>query len=421
MKVLHVNTSDHAGGAAIAALRIIRAQRKQGIDAVLLCRDRQLPTDRTDIVALPHSPWLKAKFVLERGEIFLRNRLSREGLFSVDAARLGNDITRLKIFKEADVVHLHWTNQAMLSLVDLQRILLSGKRVVWTMHDMWPFTGICHHASTCNRWRTGCGRCPMLRFPQDKDLSYTTFKRKERVYALSQMTFVGCSYWLSTLAQQAPLLRGHRVVHIPNPIDTAHFTPVDADHSLTKSELRRQLGLPKDKKLIFFTAFKVTDSGKGIDYLIEAASILKREHPEEADKFAIVLAGKESDTLTSAFSLPVYPMGYVGSEEKMISLYRACDVLAMPTLMDNLPNTVVEAMACGLPCVAFAVGGLPEMIDTCINGYIAAPQNSLDLACGLLYVLAPKNHAALCKGAREKAVSEYAEKTVSEKYLEFYQ
>ena len=422
MKVLLINTSDHTGGAAIAALRLLKALRKAGVDATLLCRDRSLPAERTDVVNLKPTLWRKVKFALERFDIFCRNGFSREGLFAVDTARFGNDITKLPEFREADVVHLHWTNQAMLSLDNLQRILKSGKRVVWTMHDMWPFTGVCHNAADCERWKQGCGLCPQLKKPQHKDLSACVFNRKLSTYAHGRFTLVGCSQWLAGLAAQAPLLKEQQVVSIPNPIDTDFYAPVGTEEMPTdKVELRKQLNLPADKRLLLFTAFKVTDPKKGIDYLIESICMLCNERPELRNKLAIVLAGKEADKLTGAFPVEAVSMGYVESEEQMRQLYQAADLLLMPTLMDNLPNTIVEAMACGVPCVAFGVGGVPQMIDTGVNGFLAEPKNALDFAQCIQRALDSHSYTALCRNARIKALTAYSEKTVAESYLEIYQ
>lgn len=420
MKVLLINTSDHTGGAAIAALRILQALQHQGVEAKLLCRDRNLPTSRTDIIQLRSTPWLKMKFFLERLDIFIRNGFKREGLFSIDTGRFGTDITRLPAFQEADVIHLHWVNQAMLSLQDLKKILQSGKRIVWTMHDMWPFTGICHNAADCLAWKDECKQCPLLPKPGAKDLSTRIFRKKVKTYACGQMSLVGCSQWLTQLAQQAPLLQGHQVTSIPNPIDTTFYRPGTNEGEDSQEQLREALGLPVEKRLLLFTAFKVTDPNKGIDYLIESITLLCQEHPELRDHIAIVLAGKEAETLTNAFAVPAYSMGYVTDEAKMRNLYQACDLLLMPTLMDNLPNTIVEAMACGIPCVAFQIGGVPQMIDSGINGFLAAYRNSLDFAHNIYRALYSQSYPALCRNARSKAVAAYSEKAVADKYIQLY-
>lgn len=420
MKVLLVNTSDHTGGAAIAALRLLKALRQEGVEATLLCRDRILPAGRADIVNLRPTPWRKLKFALERLEIFVRNGFSREGLFAVDTARFGNDITRLPEFAEADVIHLHWTNQAMLSLHNLQQILRSGKRVVWTMHDMWPFTGVCHQADSCTRWLEGCGSCPQLARPSASDLSVRTFARKRAAYAARPFTVVGCSQWLSGLAARSPLLEGKQVVSIPNPIDTRFYCPAGTDGQPTRAELRRRLGLPADKRLLLFTAFKLTDPGKGIDYLMESLTLLCGEHPEMRSTLALVLAGHGGESLRSAFPIEACPLGYITDDAQMRSVYQAVDLLLMPTLMDNLPNTIAEAMACGVPCVSFSVGGTPQMVDSGINGYLAVCRNSLDFAQGILRTLGSQSYAALCRNARAKAVNAYSEKSVAERYIQLY-
>lgn len=420
MKVLLVNTSDHTGGAAIAALRLLRALRKAGVDAKLLCRDRTLPESRAEIISLKPTIWRRAKFVVERLEIFLRNGFSRDGLFSVDTGRAGNDITRLKEFREADVIHLHWVNQAMLSLNGVRNILRSGKRVVWTMHDMWPFTGVCHSSGLCQKWLTGCGLCPALKRPGVHDVSGQVFLRKKEVYASGSMCLVGCSKWISGLASRSPLLKNQTVATIPNPIDTSFYAPPGTDHMPTKEEMRRELGLPQDRKLLLFAAFKVTDPKKGIDYLMESVSMLIQQHPDYREKLGIVLAGQGAWTLRESFPIPVYPMGYVSGEERMRQIYQATDLLLMPTLMDNLPNTIVEAMACGVPCVAFGVGGVTQMINTGINGYLVPQRDSLCFSEGIWEILESASYQALCRNARTKAVNVYSEKTVAEKYLQLY-
>ena len=420
MKVLLVNTSDHTGGAAIAALRLLRALQGAGVEATLLCRDRSLPAERTDIVQLKPTPWRRLKFLAERLDIFLRNGCSRENLFAIDTARCGNDITSLPEFREADVVHLHWTNQAMLSLRDLERILRSGKRVVWTMHDMWPFTGVCHQADQCERWREGCGNCPLLRRPRRRDLSARVFARKEKAYAAGRLTLVGCSQWLAGLAAASPLLKGQRIASIPNPINTDFYLPAGLDDAPTRDAVRERLGLPAGRRLLLFTAFKLTDPNKGIDYLIESLALLCQEHPELKEELGIVLAGRGAEELRGAFPVPAFPQGYVTDEARMRDLYQAADLLVMPTLMDNLPNTIAEAMACGIPCVAFSVGGTPQMVDTGLNGYLAECRNSLDFAEGIARVLGSKSYDALCRNARKKALAAYSEKAVAEQYIELY-
>mgnify|MGYP000544407329 CR=1 FL=1 len=147
MRVLLINTSERIGGAAIAASRLMESLKNHGIKAKLLVRDKQ--TDQITVVSLNYNWRMIWKFVWERIVIWKANRFKKENIFAVDIANTGTDITSLPEFQQADVIHLHWINQGMLSLKNIEKILASGKPVVWTMHDMWPCTGICHHAREC--------------------------------------------------------------------------------------------------------------------------------------------------------------------------------------------------------------------------------------------------------------------------------
>lgn len=400
MKILHINTSITAGGAAIAARRIIQAEQRYGLEASLLTRD-DLPNRTAD----------RFHFYGERLQVWVNLCFRRRNLWAVDPASCGTDITTLPAFQEADVIHLHWINQGMLSLTDIRRIRQSGKPLVWTMHDMWPFTSVCHHADECMAWSDGtrCDGCPL-----SPRLARKTYTRKENTYdASSEMPpihFVGCSEWLTGLARKAPLIAKHDICTIPNPIDTRYYTPG------SKADARAELGLPADRPLVLFIAYKATDPQKGIQYLMKAT--------EDMD-LDLVVVGHGADTLCSDKATGkrqgnLIAIGPVDDDDRIRTLYRACDVLAMPTLRDNLPNTIVEAMACGLPCVGFTIGGLPEMIDHFKNGYLCAYKDTTDLRRGLRYVLESPHLDHICHTARLKAVQTYSESAVASKYASLY-
>ena len=176
MRVLLINTSERIGGAAVAASRLMESLKNNGVKAKLLVRDKQ--TDQISVVELQRSWKLAWKFVWERIVIWKANHYKKNNLFCVDIANTGTDITSLPEFKEADVIHLHWVNQGMLSLKDIGRILASGKPVVWTMHDMWPCTAICHHARECANYQQECHHCPYIYGGGGKrDLSNRVFRK----------------------------------------------------------------------------------------------------------------------------------------------------------------------------------------------------------------------------------------------------
>ncbi len=413
MRVLHINTSEMIGGAAIAAGRLMRTLNRHGIEAEMLVRDKQ--TDNPRVLTLPNRLCAKVHFITERLEISLGNGFSSKNLFAIDTGRYGTDITRLPAYQKADVIHLHWINQGMLSLRNVEKVLQSGKKVVWTMHDMWPFTGVCHQAGDCRAWEAECRNCPLLKHPGINDMASRVYGAKAHIFSKHSLTFVACSNWLADLARRSPLLQGQRVESIPNPIDTHHYSPA------SRSEARRQLGLPADKRLVLFVAYKATDPNKGIDYLRQAAKLLKEEHSETADNLAVVVVGREAEQLKGTMAVPVIAAEYVSDPDTMRSYYRAADILAMPTLMDNLPNTIVEAMACGVPCVGFRVGGLPQMIDHGHNGFLADYKNADSLAQGLHRLLSAPDYDRYSIAARQSAVDNYSEEVIADRYKALYE
>ena len=218
MRVLIINTSERIGGAAIAANRLMEALKNNGIKAKMLVRDKQ--TDQISVVELKKSWWRIWQFIWERIVIWKANRFKKHNLFAVDIANTGTNISQLPEFTQADVIHLHWINQGMLSLTDIRRIIQSGKPIVWTMHDMWSFTGICHYAGDCTKYTNHCHDCPLLYKGGKKDLSYQVFEKKKKLFEGAKITFVACSRWLESLAKKSELIKDQTITNIPNAINT---------------------------------------------------------------------------------------------------------------------------------------------------------------------------------------------------------
>ncbi|NLI34996.1 MAG: glycosyltransferase [Bacteroidales bacterium] len=413
MRVLLINTSERIGGAAIAANRLMESLKNNGIKAKLLVRDKQ--TDEISVVGLEKN-WLHiVKFVWERFIIWKANHFKKDNLFAVDIANCGTDITVLPEFKQADVIHLHWINQGMLSLKTIRKIQLSGKPIVWTMHDMWPCTGICHHARECTNYQTECHCCPYLYGGgSNKDLSYRVFREKMKLYKNAPIIFVTCSNWLKEKALSSALLAGQTVITIPNPINVALFQPHD------KKEARSKCMLPVTGKLILFGSVKVSDKRKGIDYLIESCKILNEKYPQLKEQLSIVVFGNQSEDLLHNLPFRIFPLNFINNDHDLVNLYNAVDLYVTPSLEENLPNTIMEAMACGVPCVGFNVGGIPEMIDHLHNGYVAQYKSSEDFANGIHWLLTNPDYKQISEQACHKAVANYSEGNVAKKYIEIY-
>ncbi|MDR2691390.1 MAG: glycosyltransferase, partial [Dysgonamonadaceae bacterium] len=276
MKILLLSTSECTGGAAIAANRLMRALNKSGQEAKMLVRDKQ--TDDPNVVSINTNRWKKTinfiRFAYEQWVIFVHNRFDRKNLFAVSIANTGTDISNHSLVKEADVIHLHWINQGFLSLENIRQLQMLNKPVVWTMHDMWVCSGICHYvASTayphidavrCNRFVLQCDICPFT----PSGLAFQTWRKKKTVFMPQKILFVGCSNWISNMAKSSALLRDFGITSIPNPVDIDVFKPLDS------TAVRNKFNLPLNRKLILFAAANLSDKRKGIDYFIESCRML---------------------------------------------------------------------------------------------------------------------------------------------------
>ena len=414
MRVLIVNTSERTGGAAVAANRLMEALNNNGVKAKMLVRDKE--TDSITVVGMGNGMLTQRHFLWERLTILRKLHFSKKHLFDIDIANAGFDVTTLREFREADIIHLHWVNQGMLSLSGIRKIVESGKPVVWTMHDAWPSTAICHLTLGCNKFKSHCHHCKYLPGGgSGNDLSARLWKRKQAIWKSSDIFFVACSRWLEREAKQSALMSGLNVTNIPNPIDTRVF------HSKDKSQARKALSLPEDKRLILFVSQRVTNVNKGMDYLVEACRQLVAQYPEMKEKCGVVILGGHAEEVSEQLPLTAYPLGYVNDEHRIVDVYNAADVFVLPSLSENLPNTIMEAMACGVPCVGFKVGGIPEEIDHQKNGYVAAYRDAEDLARGIRWILTEADYESLSQSAVEKVVRNYSQQSVAMKYLEVYQ
>lgn len=413
MRVLIVNTSERNGGAAVAANRLMEALNNHGVKAKMLVRDKQ--SDSLTVIGLQGKWWQQWCFLWERLVIFCHLHFSRKHLFELDIANTGTDITRLPEFREADIIHLHWINQGMLSLGIIRKILNSGKPVVWTMHDIWPATAICHLTLGCNKFKTGCHHCKYL--PGNgstRDLSAKIWRRKQHLLDGQSITFVACSRWLEAEAKMSALLNGQKVTNIPNSIDTSIYKVGN------RSEARQRLGLSTDKQVILFVSQRVTNLNKGMEYLIEACNQLVSQHPEMKETTAVAILGGHAEDVVAELPFEAYPLGYVSEEYRIADVYRAANVFVLPSLSENLPNTIMESMACGIPCVGFKVGGIPEEIDHLKNGYVAAYRNAEDLARGIRWILCEADYDSLSAAAVKKVSRCYSQQSVALKYTEIY-
>ncbi len=413
MKITIVNTSDIRGGAAIAAFRLFKVIHEKFPGTRMLAREKLSLT--MNVRGLNNTFWqrffIKFRFVLEAISFIYRSK-SREDWFAFSTACAGQNISHLPEIRDADLIHLHWINSGFLSLKNISEIADTGKPVVWTLHDMWAFTGGCHYSGSCINYLENCGNCLFLKSPGSKDLSYRIHREKQKLWASANISFIAVSYWMAECARKSSLAGSSRIVVIPNPIDTEVYKPAD------KATIRDELGLPQSTFLILAGAANLQDKRKGFVYLMEALRQMKETIPEIGRSFGLITFGKASNIDNSP--VEYYPQSYLKDDYAIARLYQAADVFVLPTLEDNLPGTVMESLACGTPVVAFNVGGIPDMIDHKTTGYLAELKNVSDLIEGINWVKSHPMIQQVEENCRKKVVENFSNEVVAAKYIDFY-
>lgn len=410
MNLIMLNTFDAQGGAAIATYRLHRGLRSIGVNSRLLVQGKK--TDDPTVIG-PITKWEKAVvFFRSYFEIWVKNiyRVSESVIFS--PAFLSDDMAAKVTTFNPDIVHLFWVNGGYVRPETLRQF---NKPIVWTLHDMWPFTGGCHYDDECGRFQQSCGKCPVLNSVRDQDLSRRIWERKRKSWDDVPIVVVATSHWLADMARSSSLFENQRIEVIPNGIDTDKYKPLDKD------ACRAAYGLPQDKHLVLFSAFRATtDKRKGNQFLIQALKNLVKLN--KGKDIELVMVGASEPEIPLNIGMKVHCMGQLHDEISQVLLYSAADVTVAPSMQENLSNTVLESLACGTPVVAFDIGGMPDLIDHQSSGYLATPFESDDLANGIMWVLENKaRHELLSQCARQVAIERYALRTVANQYLALYQ
>lgn len=406
MKVLHVNTSDANGGAARAAHRLHQALLNENIDSKMLVQKK---TSDDHTVIAPTSKFEKGinLFRPTLDNLPLKQYRHRSHSLFSPAWLPFSQIPKKIVQINPDIVHLHWIAGAMMSVKDLARI---DKPIVWSLHDMWAFTGGEHIDEGQQHYLDRCGNSKVLKSYKDKDLSRKGWQRKRKVYTqIQDMSIVGLSDWMHQAAKSSSLLEDKNHIHLPNPIDTTAFAPFD------KLDARHLFNLPIDKKLILFGAMNATsDPNKGFQHIFLALQASSLENTE------LVIFGSRQPTIPLSFKQPVHYLGQLHDDVSLRVLYNAADVMVVPSLQENLSNTIMESLACGTPVAAFDIGGNSDMIEHRNNGYLAQPFDTDDLAKGIEWVLNAPNYQQLCDNARDKVLTHFDSHLVAKQYIALY-
>jgi glycosyltransferase involved in cell wall biosynthesis len=319
----------------------------------------------------------------------------------------GVDFTRHPAYKEADILHLHWIN----GLVAMRSLRKVTKPIVWTMRDMWPFTGGCHvgAALKCNRYEVGCGNCPQLNSKYKWDVSAAVVKNKQSSLPVD-MRVVGISNWLSDCARKSVIFRDFKISTISNNIDTKEFSPIDS------SVARQILKLPQNKKIVLVGAMSMDDEHKGFDLFLEAMSFLRHEDVH------VVVFGLMSSEAQTRLIKPSTFLGFIADSVTLKLAYSAADVFVAPSLVDAFGKTLAESLSCGTPVVSFDATGPADIVDHRVTGYKAQPFESLDLAFGIDWVLSlcASDKARMSLASRQRAIDRFDIKVIASQYIQLY-
>ncbi len=408
MRVVHLSTYDTAGGAALAAHRLHLRLVESGVESTMLVRRRH---GAAGGVLEPQGYVAKVGVRLKRRlEIWRARRGGWNGMGrftpGVSGRPLRAEIEALK----PDIVHLHWISDGFFDVAELGRL---GRPVVWTMHDMWAFTGGCHYAGECRRYCAQCGCCPLLGARTEADLSRRMWERKRRAYAGVRLTAVAPSRWMAEAARGSSLWGGRKVVTIPNGIDTACFTPGD------RTAARTALGLPIGGSLVLAGATEFQrDRRKGFDLFAAVAARLNELAP---GRYRFATFGTAPAGRYPMGGVECLELGPIGDPCRLAAAYAAADVFVAPSREDNLPNTLVESLACGTPVASFAVGGIPDIVADGVNGCLAAPLDAAGLAVKIHALVGDSVvHAAAGVEARRKAEETFSIPGMVGSYTELY-
>lgn len=405
MKVLHVHISDYyrGGGGAIATHRLHVGLRKAGVDSKIMCQTKTLESPH--IIQIPKSRRVR------KLETWLKKFTSNLGLNDIHIVS-SFKLREHKAYQEADIFHLQGIHSGCLNYLALPS-LTKDKPTIFTLHDIWPFTGHCAFSYDCERWQTGCGQCPYPEAypPVKRDNTHLEWKLKNWVYSRSNMTVITLSHKLTEQAKQSMLNR-FPIYQIPNGVDTKVYEPLDPE------QCRSILGIPPGKKVLMVSALYLKQVNKGGDLLLKALQSLPQSLKSEV---VLLTLGQSGDVLARAADVPTVNLGYVAHDRLKALAYSAADLFVFPSRAESFGLVALESMACGTPVVAFAVGGVPDLVRPGVTGYLAEPENAEDLCAGIVQLLEDKIlYERMSQQGRTMALEEYTMELQVQQHLDLY-
>lgn len=408
MKILFINISDISGGSAKAAYRLGSALQQSGEHNVKFLVRSKFSTDNNVIPTRS----TKLKRLAERVINIFCNLLGLQYQWLPFSPKV---ILKTAHEFQPDIIGLHNTIGGYFVTKDLVELSHIAP-IVWTLHDMWAFTGNAAHTFGAESWKqmkTGQGEkkiFPWIGFNTGEWL----LKQKKEIYKNSNITIVAPSKWLYDLAVQSPVFVHKSIHQIYHGVDLNKFRKLD------KSEIRKKLNIPIDVRVLMFGAEKLGKNyWKGGKDLLDILQIINSNTKEKL--YLIALGKGDLKQLNGFENFKIISPGFITSEDKMIQYYSASDLFLYPTRADNLPLSLIEPIACGLPCITYDIGGCKEIIRDNMSGYVIPPYDKNTFADIVLDTLFnEKKLSELSKNSRKLASDLFDIKFMQENYLRLF-
>ncbi|MBB6274669.1 glycosyltransferase involved in cell wall biosynthesis [Pedobacter cryoconitis] len=415
MKIIHLNTYEGNGGAGRACLRLSDALQTSGIESRVMVYYQFKESQKAD--AFSRTPFQKGKAIFNiLSERYLAKGLTKALKTPFSLQWFGRSVISSKALKEADLIHIHWINHGFLRPKDLAELEELDKPIVWTFHDSNAFTGGCHVRYSCENFHKQCGFCPLLKMSGKNDISHRNWLSKKKGYANLGFHIVAPSNWMAKSVKFSSLMGAREVTVIPNTIETKVFKPY------LKTEAKRLLNIAPEK-FVLMSGFmpSANDKHKGTAYLIDAMNDLANRPGIVKENIELLIFGNKENTDMPVFPFKTTFLGKIDNDAHLAKCYSAADAFITASLEDNLPNTVMESLACGTPVVAFKTGGIPDMVEHLVNGYLADYESSEDLATGMEWLYHEENASDIQKEARLTILTHFSEEVIADKHISLYQ
>lgn len=409
-KVVLVNHSDTLGGAAIVTFRLMQALRKEGVDARMVVYTK---TSSEENISKISGRFVRGlAFCMERLKLIMANGFNYNDLFKISSGDFALNVHHHPWVKEADIVCLNWFNQGLLSVKGIHKLHRMGKKIIWTMHDMWAMTGICHHSYECSYFLDNCGNCQFLAGGgKPNDLSKKIWEKKHKLYREVPITFVAVSRWLEHRARQSSLLRNCAVmtIHNPFPVEQFHTSP---------SKLIYSIETPTKPNMILFGAARLDDPIKGLNYAIEALNYIFDNYPDIASETAVYLFGSmKHPEMLDNLRMSYRWLGMVNDFKILRYLYSTAKVVLSTSLYETLGGTLVEGQAGGALPVTFGGDGREDVVEHLKTGYIASYKDTKDIANGIIWAIKSKiSRESLHKSVEDR----FSAPVIAHKYIKLF-